>query len=216
MLSHSPAGRSRRWWLPLAALTLAVLACNPSAWAQAEAAAPAGAPAAPTVAPAAHIDNGRANIFRGPRPVALDLPTVGTFRLVSVLSDERVRMLNIGQAAAQIDNGLTAWMLVSSALVLLMVPGLALFYGGMVRAKNVLNMFLCCMVAIGVVGLHWVIIGYAIAFPANAPVLSIGGWNILGFDPGSRRATLRARCRPACRSWRLSCSRASSPSSRPP
>ena len=58
-----------------------------------------------------------------------------------------------------IDNGLTAWMLVSSAFVLLMVPGLALFYGGMVRAKNVLNMFLCCMVAIGVIGLHWVIIG---------------------------------------------------------
>src|SRR5688500_9696415 len=83
-----------------------------------------------------------------------------------------------------IDNGLTAWMLVSSALVLLMVPGLALFYGGMVRAKNVLNMFLCCMVAIGVIGLHWVIIGYAIAFPANAPILTIGGWNLLGFDPG--------------------------------
>ncbi|MGB7157877.1 MAG: ammonium transporter [Tepidisphaeraceae bacterium] len=86
--------------------------------------------------------------------------------------------------APTIDNGLTAWMLVSSALVLLMVPGLALFYGGMVRAKNVLNMFLCCMVAIGVIGLHWVIIGYAMAFPANAPVLSIAGWNILGFDPG--------------------------------
>ncbi|MDQ3438857.1 MAG: ammonium transporter [Planctomycetota bacterium] len=85
--------------------------------------------------------------------------------------------------APTIDNGLTAWMLVSSALVLLMVPGLALFYGGMVRAKNVLNMFLCCMVAIGVIGLHWVIIGYAMAFPANAPILTIGGWNLLGFDP---------------------------------
>src|SRR5687768_5626302 len=85
---------------------------------------------------------------------------------------------------AQIDNGLTAWMLVSSALVLLMVPGLALFYGGMVRAKNVLNMFLCCMVAIGVIGLHWVIVGYALAFPANPPILTVGGWNLLGFDPG--------------------------------
>ena len=87
-------------------------------------------------------------------------------------------------APVAIDNGLTAWMLVSSAFVLLMVPGLALFYGGMVRAKNVLNMFLCCMVAIGVIGLHWIIIGYAMAFPANAPVLTIGGWNVLGFDPG--------------------------------
>src|SRR5687767_9763667 len=85
--------------------------------------------------------------------------------------------------ATPIDNGLTAWMLVSSALVLLMVPGLALFYGGMVRAKNVLNMFLCCMVAIGVIGLHWVTIGYALAFPANAPLLKIGEWGVLGFDP---------------------------------
>src|SRR5688572_24507742 len=87
-------------------------------------------------------------------------------------------------AKPQIDTGSTAWMMTSSALVLFMVPGLALFYGGMVRAKNVLNMFLCCMVAIGVIGLHWVIIGYAIAFPANAPVLTVSGWNILGFDPG--------------------------------
>ena len=87
-------------------------------------------------------------------------------------------------AAPEFDTGITAWMLVSSAFVLLMVPGLALFYGGMVRAKNVLNMFLCCMVAIGVIGLHWIIIGYAIAFPANAPVLTVGGWNLLGFDPG--------------------------------
>ncbi len=89
-----------------------------------------------------------------------------------------------GSPAVKIDNGLTAWMLVSSAFVLLMVPGLALFYGGMVRAKNVLNMFLCCMVAIGVIGLHWVILGYALAFPGNEPILTIGGWNLLGFDPG--------------------------------
>jgi len=85
--------------------------------------------------------------------------------------------------AVPIDNGLTAWMLVSSAFVLLMVPGLALFYGGMVRAKNVLNMFLCCMVAIGVIGLHWVIIGYAMAFPASEPLVTIGGWNVFNFDP---------------------------------
>ncbi len=84
----------------------------------------------------------------------------------------------------QIDNGLTAWMLVSCAFVLLMVPGLALFYGGMVRAKNVLNMFLCCMVAIGVIGMHWIIIGYALTFPATTDhMISIAGWNILNFDP---------------------------------
>jgi Amt family ammonium transporter len=85
-----------------------------------------------------------------------------------------------------VDTGSTAWMLVSSAFVLLMVPGLALFYGGMVRAKNVLNMFLCCMVAIGVIGITWTIYGYAIAFGSQS-LISIeneGGtpWSLLGWD----------------------------------
>jgi Amt family ammonium transporter len=89
--------------------------------------------------------------------------------------------------APAIDTGSTAWMLVSSALVLFMVPGLALFYGGMVRAKNVLNMFLCCMVAIGVIGLHWVIIGYAMAFGTAPSIISWanpGGvdWSFFAFD----------------------------------
>jgi Amt family ammonium transporter len=67
--------------------------------------------------------------------------------------------------APVIDTGSTAWLLVSSALVLLMMPGLALFYGGMVRAKNVLNMFLNVMVCCGVIGVLWVVIGYALVFP---------------------------------------------------
>src|SRR5687768_15335251 len=87
-----------------------------------------------------------------------------------------------------IDTGSTAWMLVSSALVLFMVPGLALFYGGMVRAKNVLNMFLCCMVAIGVIGLHWVFIGYALTFSGKSMITIAGpggaSWSLLGFDSG--------------------------------
>ena len=91
-------------------------------------------------------------------------------------------------ATPVIDTGSTAWMLVSSALVLFMVPGLALFYGGMVRAKNVLNMFLCCMVAIGVLGLHWIILGYAVAFPVvDAKTVLIGSGDpivsLLAFDP---------------------------------
>ena len=89
-------------------------------------------------------------------------------------------------ADSMVDTGSTAWMLISSALVLFMVPGLALFYGGMVRAKNVLNMFLCCMVAIGVIGLHWVIVGYAMAFGANSmiSIANPGGvpWSFLGWD----------------------------------
>lgn len=57
-----------------------------------------------------------------------------------------------------------AWIITSSALVLFMTPGLALFYGGMVRAKNVLNMLMMSFSAMGVVSVIWVIIGYTLAF----------------------------------------------------
>ena len=62
------------------------------------------------------------------------------------------------------NTGDTAWMLASSALVLLMTPGLALFYGGMVRSKSVLNMIMMSMSAMGVVGVLWVLYGYSEAF----------------------------------------------------
>ncbi|GGP47681.1 ammonium transporter [Saccharothrix coeruleofusca] len=62
------------------------------------------------------------------------------------------------------DTGDTAWVLASSALVLLMTPGLAFFYGGMVRSKSVLNMMMMSLGAIGVVGVLWVLVGYSTAF----------------------------------------------------
>jgi ammonium transporter, Amt family len=62
------------------------------------------------------------------------------------------------------DTGDTAWMLASSALVLLMTPGLAFFYGGMVRAKSVLNMIMMSVSAMGVVTVLWVLYGYSLAF----------------------------------------------------
>ncbi len=62
------------------------------------------------------------------------------------------------------DTGDTAWMLASSALVLLMTPGLAFFYGGMVRAKSVLNMIMMSISAMGVVTIFWVLYGYSLAF----------------------------------------------------
>jgi ammonium transporter, Amt family len=67
-------------------------------------------------------------------------------------------------------------MLVSSALVLLMVPGLALFYGGLVRRKNVLTTMLHSFAAMGIIGVQWIVIGYALAFGP-----SLGGW--IGWDP---------------------------------
>jgi len=63
--------------------------------------------------------------------------------------------------------GNTAWMLTSAALVLLMVPGLALFYGGMVRQKNVLTTMMHSFVAMAVIGVQWIIVGYALAFGAD-------------------------------------------------
>ncbi len=58
----------------------------------------------------------------------------------------------------------TAWMLVATALVLLMTPALALFYGGLVRAKNALNTMMMSIAALGVVGLVWALVGYSLAF----------------------------------------------------
>jgi len=64
----------------------------------------------------------------------------------------------------ELDTGNTAWLLAAASLVLLMTPGLAFFYGGMVRGKTVLNMLMMSFGAMGVVGLIWVVYGYGIAF----------------------------------------------------
>jgi len=62
----------------------------------------------------------------------------------------------------------TAWMLVSTALVLLMTPALAFFYGGLVRAKNSLNTMMMSFIALGFVGIAWAVIGFSLAFaPGN-------------------------------------------------
>ncbi|MFT3878914.1 MAG: ammonium transporter [Gemmatales bacterium] len=60
--------------------------------------------------------------------------------------------------------GDSSWMMISTALVMLMVPGLALFYGGMVRRKNVLSTMMQSMVPLAIVGVYWVVIGYSLAF----------------------------------------------------
>ncbi|MFC7957377.1 ammonium transporter [Rhodococcoides kroppenstedtii] len=70
------------------------------------------------------------------------------------------------------DAGNTAWVLASAAMVLLMTPGLAFFYGGMVRAKSVLNMMMMSLSAIGVVWVLWVLYGYSMVFGES----SLGGW----------------------------------------
>src|SRR5215204_5915590 len=62
----------------------------------------------------------------------------------------------------------TAWMLISTALVLLMTPALAFFYGGLVRSKNALNTMMMSFISLGFVGVLWAVIGYSLAFaPGN-------------------------------------------------
>ena len=73
--------------------------------------------------------------------------------------------------AKQVDSGATAWILASSALVLLMTPALAFFYGGMVRAKHALTMLLQNFTAIGVVSVTWVLIGFTWAFSGTGKYL---------------------------------------------
>jgi len=73
-------------------------------------------------------------------------------------------------------NGDTAWMLMSTGLVMLMVPGLALFYGGMVRRKNVLGTMMHSMVALAVIGIQWVLVGYSLAF-GDSHYGGLFGWS---------------------------------------
>jgi len=77
----------------------------------------------------------------------------------------------------EIDTGNTAWLLLSSALVLLMTPGLALFYGGLNRSKGVLNMMMMSFSSIGLISVLWVIYGFTLAFGSNS---NSGVNNILG------------------------------------
>jgi ammonium transporter, Amt family len=78
-----------------------------------------------------------------------------------------------GNGAASLEVGMhinagdTAWMLTSTALVFFMMPGLALFYGGLVGAKNVIATMVQSFVAIGLISLLWVIVGYSLAFGAD-------------------------------------------------
>jgi Amt family ammonium transporter len=74
-------------------------------------------------------------------------------------------------AAAKVDTGDTAWMLVATALVLMMTPALGLFYAGLVRAKNVLNTFMMSIGALGVVAIVWALVGYSLAFDGGGSIL---------------------------------------------
>ena len=78
-----------------------------------------------------------------------------------------------------INTGDTAWLLISSALVMLMTPGLALFYGGMVRRKNVLSTIMMSFAILALVGILWVLYGYSLSFGPDKGGI-IGGLDWFG------------------------------------
>lgn len=96
--------------------------------------------------------------------------------------------------ASNPDTGDTAWILISAALVMLMTPGLALFYGGMVRRKNVLGTIMHSFIAIAIISLQWILIGYSLSFgpDINGFVGSLAwfGLNGVGLEPSHYAPTV--------------------------
>ena len=92
-----------------------------------------------------------------------------------------------------INPGDTAWMLISTAMVMLMTPGLAFFYGGMVRRKNALSTIMMSFMCLALIGVLWVVYGYGLAFGPDAGGfignLSYFGLNNVGMEPSSVYAT---------------------------
>ncbi len=98
----------------------------------------------------------------------------------------------LAEEEAVLSAGDTAWMLTSSALVLMMtLPGLALFYGGLVRSKNVLSIFMQCMIAAGMAGLVWVVLGYSLAFGEGGALIGdLSKVGLSGVSPESLSGTI--------------------------
>ncbi len=92
-----------------------------------------------------------------------------------------------GSSPSKVDSGDTTWLLISAALVMLMTPGLALFYGGMVRSKNVLGTIMQSFIALGIISIQWAFFGYSLAFgPDIGHVIGSLKWAGLsgvGLDP---------------------------------
>ena len=97
------------------------------------------------------------------------------------------------QTASLLNTGDTAWMLISTALVLFMIPGLALFYGGLARSKNMLGTMMHSFITMGVITLQWIVIGYSLAFgDGNGFLGGIGFAFLSGIGPNTLHGTIPA------------------------
>ncbi|MFA5305539.1 MAG: ammonium transporter [Candidatus Omnitrophota bacterium] len=111
------------------------------------------------------------------------------FCLITILTFMGVLWLIVpvfAQNSAKIDTGDTAWVLLSSTLVMLMTPGLAFFYGGMVRRKNMLSILMQCFMILCVLSIQWVLFGYSLSFHPGKGFWGGFGWfglNGVGLEP---------------------------------
>ena len=104
----------------------------------------------------------------------------------------------------ELNSGDIAWVLTSTSLVLFMTAGLAFFYGGMVRSKNMLGMLMQNFFAMGLIGVLWVVVGFSLAFGNLGNEGFIGNFDFLGFkdvgqtlppsSPNSRDPSSRSSC----------------------
>jgi len=119
---------------------------------------------------------------------SLKIGIIALWLLSVPLTDNALAQDASGTAAAAapnpIDSGDTAWMLISSSLVLLMTPGLAFFYGGLVRSRNVLNTMMMSLVMMGLIGVTWTLWGYSLAFDVSTPASEGFGKGIESFIGG--------------------------------
>jgi Amt family ammonium transporter len=172
--------KNRLCRLALCAATLFSLSLAVHAQTPAPMAATSGSAAPTTPAPAPAV---------APKPTALPNIDAGS----SIVNDPNITgafkvstLDSAAMAPAQTSRGDTAWIIVASALVMLMTPGLAFFYGGLVRSKNVLNTLMMSFVALGIITVQWMLWGYSVAFgptPVNIFGHTTGFWHLLIASP---------------------------------
>jgi Amt family ammonium transporter len=116
--------------------------------------------------------------------VVLCLPTVNVFGESDAVQSQQ-SVINT-PVVLKVDTGDTAWVLISAALVMLMTPGLAFFYGGLVRRKNYLNVLMQCFIILAALSIQWVLIGYSLSFAPGTSWLGGFQWfglNGVGLEP---------------------------------
>lgn len=116
--------------------------------------------------------------------VARLLPALGLMFVPAFLRAEEAA----AAALPKLDTGDTAWVLVSAAMVLLMTPGLALFYGGMVRKKNVLSTMMQSMFLMALISIQWIFYGYSLSFTPTGSIL--GNFDFLWLNGVSNTASM--------------------------